>query len=751
MKKKIIIAEKPSVAAEYAKVLGVFGDKKKGYMENDEWIVTWTIGHLITMSYPDKYNPAYKEWKLDTLPFLPDQFRYEVISSVKSQFDVVKKLYNRDDISCIFYAGDSGREGLYIQMLVRMMAGHNARAQEKVVWIDSQTEDEILRGINEAKDVKEYDNLSDAGYMRAEEDYLVGINFSRLLSLLYSAMVNTGSGQSKPVPISIGRVMTCVLGMVVRREREIRNFVPVSFYRVGGKIGLNGSEIECEWRVHENSKYYNSPNLYSNYGFLCEDDAKALIRLLSDSIKIEHVEKCIEKKNAPLLYNLAELQGDCTKYFHISPSESLSIVQSLYEKKLTTYPRTDARVLSSAVAKEIGNVLVGLKNSSYCFFIQIIQDNKYSLKNRYVDDSKITDHYAIIPTGNCDSLSGNEALVYDLIVKRFLSVFYPPAEYEKVKFEGKSNGELFVGSSKYLLSEGFYSVVGIPNEKQNNKESVFIMKNLVEGSLYSLSCNIKEGFTEPPKRYTSGSMILAMENAGNLIEDDELREMIKNNGIGTSATRAETIEKLLRLSYIVSDKKEILSPTLLGEMIYEVVDYCIPDFLVPNITAEWERRLNDIASGSLSRRALEADLYEYVRKICDCVKTKGNEGINEVYSRIKGFADHEIKTTISGPKNEALKAKCPLCGDSIVKTPWGFKCNSNKSKTEGCDFFMGLVICGVKIKDSQVEKLFSLGKTDLISGFKSKDKSKKPFSACLFWDKTEKKIKFQFDNNRNFK
>jgi len=742
VKKKIIIAEKPSVASEYAKVLDVTGNMKDGYLEGDEWIVTWTVGHLVAMSYPDKYNPAYKEWKLDTLPFLPGEFKYEVITDVKRQFNVVRTLYNRPDISAIYYGGDSGREGLYIQMLVRMMAGHNKSVEERVVWIDSQTEDEIIRGISDAKPLKEYESLSCAGYMRAEEDYLVGINFSRLLSLLYGVMVNSGSGQKGNIPISVGRVMTCVLGMVVRREREIRNFKPTSFYRIAGNIEVGGASVECEWCECETSKFYQSPKLYSEFGFLKESDAKELVSSLSDEIKVTLVERSTEKKNAPLLYNLAELQSDCTKILHISPAETLKIAQVLYEKKLTTYPRTDARVLSSAVAKEISKNLSGLRNGEYSEFVNTIDDKHYSLRGKYVDDSKITDHYAIIPTGKADnSLSGKEKSVYDLIVRRFLAVFYPAAEYEKVRFEAISCGELFVGTSKYLVSKGFYEVSGVPSDSEGSKEIADSMMKLSKDSSYNVSYFLKKGTTQPPKRYSSGSLILAMENAGNLIEDEELREQIKGAGIGTSATRADVIDKLLRLKYIHLDNKQIITPTDFGEMIYEVVDYTVPDFLSPEITAEWEKRLSEVAEGKLSKQRFEADLYDYVRKICDSVKDKGSVGVDDVKKRIRSFASGVIRTERKEFDNWNTKIKCPLCGDEVETTEWGFRCKSNKGKNEGCSFVIGDLL-GHRLLTKELAELLDKKKIGPFYDFISQ--KGKPFAAYVLWNDDNKKISFDF-------
>lgn len=584
--KKIIIAEKNSVAQEYAKVLGVPGKVSQGYMENDSWIVTWAVGHLVTLSYPEKYKEELKEWKLETLPFIPEKYKYEAIATTKRQFEIVKKLYNRPDVGAIYYAGDSGREGLYIQMLIRMLAGHNAQAQEKVVWINSQTEEEILNGISQAKALGEYKNMSDAGYMRGIADYLIGINFSRLLSILYAPMLNTGSGQKHKVPISVGRVMTCVLGMIVKREREIVNFHVQNFYRIKGNIETNGTSVDCEWRVTEESNYFQSPKLYSEFGFIKETDAENLIQFLNHKIVITDIEKNIEKKNAPLLYNLAELQNECSKLLHISPVETLSIAQSLYEKKITTYPRTDARVLSSAVVKEVYKNLSGLKNNEkYRDYVLNIESKHYTLKGKYVDDSKITDHYAIIPTGKlADGLTEKESKVYEMIVRRFLAAFYPPAEFEAIRFCAKVNNESFFGAKKFLVKAGYYDMTGVPDEYRKNAGDDNI-RTIQKGSAYKISYEIRKGMTAPPKRYTSGSMIIAMENAGQLIEDDELREQIKSNGIGTSATRAEIISKLIKLNYVnLNDAKQILTPTNLGNMVYEVVNMEIPDLLSPEVT-----------------------------------------------------------------------------------------------------------------------------------------------------------------------
>lgn len=741
MGKQIIIAEKPSVGKEYARVLGVNGTGNEGFIENDRWIVTWTVGHLITMSYPEKYDASLKDWKLDTIPFVPKQYRYEVIKDTYRQFNVVKRLYNRNDIDVIYYAGDAGREGLYIQMLVRQFAGHNPSAHEKVVWIDSQTEDEILRGIAEAKDINQYKAMSDAGYMRAIEDYLTGINFSRLLSVKYAVMLNSGSGQKKHKPISIGRVMTCVLGMIVNREREIRNFKPTYFYRIIGNLVIDGKEIECEWRETEDSKYYKSPKLYSEFGFLKKEDASTLIGELSNELRVENVSRVQERKNAPLLYNLAEIQSDAAKRLHISPGETLKLLQSLYEKKLTTYPRTDARVLSTAIGKEIHKNLSGLSMGAYKDFVKEISDNNWVLKGKYVDDSKITDHYAIIPTGKTpQELTQKEVAIYDMVCRRFLSIFYPPAEYERVKFEAVSGKERFFGTNKYIALPGYYVVSGYPEEDMNSKDIVEAMNKLLKGKAYSTTYSIREGETTPPKRYTSGSIILAMENAGTLIEDDELREQIKANGIGTSATRAEVLEKLLKLNYIaVSDKKQVLIPTNFGEMIYEIVNDTIPDMLSPEITAKWEKGLDQIARGEITKKAYEEQLNNYIISICN--KVKKMENTDEIIKKIRPYASNYITTQYKefDPYNTSIK--CPLCGDEVITTRWGFKCKSNISKTEGCSFVMGGDILGHRLLTNELAVLFHDGKAGPFYDFISS--KGKPFASYLVWDDTNKKLEFE--------
>lgn len=744
--KKIIIAEKNSVAQEYAKVLGVSGKTNQGYMENDLWIVTWAVGHLVTLSYPEKYREELKEWKLETLPFIPDKYKYETIAETRKQFEIVKKLYNRPDVTAIYYAGDSGREGLYIQMLIRMLAGHNAQAQEKVVWINSQTEEEILNGISQAKELVEYKNMSDAGYMRGIADYLIGINFSRLLSILYAPMLNTGSGQKHKVPISVGRVMTCVLGMIVKREREIVNFHVRNFYRIKGNIETNGASVACEWRVTEESSYFQSPKLYSEFGFNEEADAKNLIQSLNREIVITSVEKNIEKKNAPLLFNLAELQNECSKLLHISPIETLSIAQSLYEKKVTTYPRTDARVLSSAVVKEIYINLSGLKtDEKYKDYVLNIENKHYTLKGKYVDDSKITDHYAIIPTGkSVKDLTEKESKVYEMIVRRFLAAFYPPAEFEVIKFNAKANKESFWGSKKFLVKTGFYDIAGVPGEYMNDAGDDNI-KTMQKGQLYQSSYEIKKGMTAPPKRYTSGSMIIAMENAGQLIEDDELREQIKSNGIGTSATRAEIISKLIKLNYInLNDAKQILTPTNLGNMVYEVVNMEVPELLSPEITAKWEKQLAEISNGNKDKKVFEQEFNQFVRETCNKIKNDGVNNKAEVRKKISKYATNSIRTKYKEFDSWNTKLKCPLCGGEVETMEWGFKCKNNINKKEGCTFAVSGDILGHRLLTNELAAMLTKGKTGPFYDFMSQ--KNKPFAAYLIFDRSSNKIEFELTN-----
>lgn len=683
MGKSVYIAEKPSVAQEFAKALKLNTKRRDGYLESDEAIVTWCVGHLVTMSYPEEYDPALKRWNLQTLPFIPEEFKYEVIPSVAKQFQIVSGILNREDVDMIYVCTDSGREGEYIYRLVEQEA-HVKGKKRRRVWIDSQTEEEILRGIREAKDLSEYDNLGASAYLRAKEDYLMGINFSRLLTLKYGNSISNFL-QTKYSVVSVGRVMTCVLGMVVRREREIRDFVKTPFYRVLSTIDAQGHTFEGEWRAVKGSRYFESYDLYKENGFKERKTAEELIQYLQtpdeESVnvagiqgqsglnsRIESIEKKKEKKNPPLLYNLAELQNDCSKRFKISPDETLRIVQELYEKKLVTYPRTDARVLSTAVAKEITRNLNGL--SKYPMVAPYMQDilnfgsYKTLAKTRYVNDKQITDHYAIIPTGQglnaLSTVSSTAKGVYDLIVRRFLSIFYPPAVYQKVAIVTKIKEESFFSSFKVLAEEGYLKVAGIPKKKasqtatkdssngssennnndtndeagsdssdQNLDTGLFeVIKSLKKGAVLQVrALDIKEGETSPPKRYNSGSMILAMENAGQLIEDEELRAQIKGSGIGTSATRAEILKKLVNIKYLALNKKtQVITPTLQGEMIYDVVDHSIRSLLNPELTASWEKGLNYVAEGSITSD-------EYMRKLDHFItsRTVGVKGLNNQY------------------------------------------------------------------------------------------------------------------------
>ena len=683
MGKSVYIAEKPSVAQEFAKALKLNTKRRDGYLESDEAIVTWCVGHLVTMSYPEEYDPALKRWNLQTLPFIPEEFKYEVIPSVAKQFQIVSGILNREDVDTIYVCTDSGREGEYIYRLVEQEA-HVEGKKRRRVWIDSQTEEEILRGIREAKDLSEYDNLGASAYLRAKEDYLMGINFSRLLTLKYGNSISNFL-QTKYSVVSVGRVMTCVLGMVVRREREIRDFVKTPFYRVLSTIDAQGHTFEGEWRAVKGSRYFESYDLYKENGFKERKKAEELIQYLQTpddesvnvagiqgqsglNCRIESIEKKKEKKNPPLLYNLAELQNDCSKRFKISPDETLRIVQELYEKKLVTYPRTDARVLSTAVAKEITRNLNGL--SKYPMAAPYMQDilnfgsYKTLAKTRYVNDKQITDHYAIIPTGQglnaLTTVSSTAKGVYDLIVRRFLSIFYPPAVYQKVAIVTKIKEESFFSSFKVLAEEGYLKVAGIPkkkasqtatkdssngNSENNNNDTndeagsdssnqsldtgLFeVIKLLKKGAVLQVrALDIKEGETSPPKRYNSGSMILAMENAGQLIEDEELRAQIKGSGIGTSATRAEILKKLVNIKYLALNKKtQVITPTLQGEMIYDVVDHSIRSLLNPELTASWEKGLNYVAEGSITSD-------EYMRKLDHFItsRTVGVKGLNNQY------------------------------------------------------------------------------------------------------------------------
>lgn len=659
MGKNLFIAEKPSVAREFARVLQLNTSNRDGYMESDQAIVTWCVGHLVTMSYPEVYDEKYKRWSFDTIPFIPDQFKYEVIDSVKKQFQIVSGLLNRADVDTIYVCTDSGREGEYIYRLVEQEA-HVTGKVRKRVWIDSQTEEEIKRGIREAKDLSAYDALGVAAYLRAKEDYLMGINFSRALTLKYGNGIK-GFLKADRAVVSVGRVMTCVLGMVVKREREIRDFVKTPFYRVVMDMEIQGRSLVCDWKATEKSRYFNSPLLYKENGFKEEKDARELIRLLmeepTEDMTVDAVEKKKETKNPPLLYNLAELQNDCSKFFKISPDETLRIAQELYEKKMTTYPRTDARVLSSAVAKEIHKNIRGIQNYEVCSQLaaEVLSSNRIAgiAKSRYVNDKQITDHYAIIPTGQglsaLRSLNPTAQKVYEIIVRRFLSIFYPPAIYRKVSLTLNLKGEQFFASFKVLEEEGYLKAARASffntkkkqdeNEEEDKQENgeqenedfdigfLKALHDLKKGDhLPAGPLEVKEGETSPPKRYNSGSMILTMENAGQFIEDEELRSQIKGSGIGTSATRAEILKKLFNINYLSLNKKtQIITPTLMGEMIYEVVGNSIRPLLDPALTASWEKGLTMVAEGTITEEEYMKKLDDFVRRRTNVVKQLNNQ------------------------------------------------------------------------------------------------------------------------------
>ena len=655
MEKSLFIAEKPSVAREFAAALKEKMTSKDGYMESGSYVVTWCVGHLVTMSYPDAYDEKYKKWSFDTLPFIPDKFRYEVIPAVKKQFNIVSGLLNREDVGTIYVCTDSGREGEYIYRLVAMMANVGGKEQKRV-WIDSQTEEEIQRGIKEAKDLSEYDNLSASAYLRAKEDYLMGINFSRALSLKYGYAVSNFLG-GKYQAISVGRVMTCVLGMVVRREREIRNFKKTAFYRVTASLKLNEKTISAEWKNAEGSRYFNSPLLYKENGFLKREEAEKFVEELRSvdpqEMKVISVSNKKETKNPPLLFNLAELQNECSKRFKISPDQTLQVVQELYEKKLVTYPRTDARVLSSAVAKEIYKNIKGLQNfgAVSAFAARILEDVAYKniAKTKYTNDKQITDHYAIIPTGQgiggLSKLSKLSADIYELIARRFLGIFYPSAEYRKISLTAQIDKESFFANFKVLEKPGYLEVAGISaksDKEESLSDSALLseLSSLKKGNMLPVGgFEIKEGETSPPKRYTSGSMILAMENAGQLIEDEDLREQIKGSGIGTSATRAEILKKLFSISYLSLNKKtQVITPTMLGEMITDVVASSIRPLLNPELTASWEKGLAYVADGEVTSDEYMEKLSGFVSKYTGYVKGQNNTAsLNRAFGAVAKY------------------------------------------------------------------------------------------------------------------
>ena len=652
--KNLYIAEKPSVARQFADVLGVKGNAGNGYLESDTAVVTWCVGHLVTMSYPEVYDPNLKKWSLSTIPFIPTEYKYEVLPDTKKQFNIVAGLLTRDDIGCIYVATDSGREGEYIYRLVDSMAHVNGKEKRRV-WIDSQTEEEILRGIREAKPLSEYDSLSDAAYLRAQEDYLMGINFSRALSLKFSNVVQRYLGMDRCV-IAVGRVMTCVLGIIVKREREIREFVKTPFYRLVANVGEEGQTFDAEWKAVKGTKYFESPLLYKENGFKERPAAEQLLAELKagePEAVAQAVERKKEKKQPPMLYNLAELQNDCSSLFKISPSDTLKIVQELYEKKLVTYPRTDARVLSTAVAKEIGRNISGLKNfQPVAEFAQGAMESgtyKGIAKTKYVNDKQITDHYAIIPTGQgfgaLRSLAPTALKVYEIICRRFLSIFYPAAEYQKVAMTLSKNGEKLFANFKYLINDGYLKVAANSFSKKKDDvkyspEFIARLAKIKKGDKLSVQgIDIKEGETSPPKRYNSGSLILTMENAGQFIEDEALREQIKGAGIGTSATRDGIITKLEKNKYISLNKKtQIVTPTFLGEIIYDIVYYSINGLLRADLTASWEKGLEGVAEGQISKQEYTDKMTTFVTKYTNLVKQIQNQnGITGVFDKTKVF------------------------------------------------------------------------------------------------------------------
>jgi len=770
MGKSLIITEKPSVAVEFAKVLQVSG-RKDGYIENDKYVITWCVGHLVGMVYPESYDEKYKKWKLEDLPFLPRDYKYDVIENVRKQYDIVHGMLHREDIDRVYWAGDAGKEGQTIEENIRNFGGVREGMEELRVWIDYQTEEEILRGIQEAKPMSDYANLGNSGIMRTIEDYAMGINFSRVMSVKYGNLLNDAAGTTSYTAIAVGRVMTCVLGMVVIREREIRNFKETPFYRVVGTFTDAG--IEGEWKAVEGSKYFESPLLYKENGFKEEKDANALIDLCSGKeAKVKALEKSISKKRAPLLFNLAELQAECAKRFKISPDETLQIAQDLYEKKLTTYPRTDARVLSSAVAKEIYKNLSKLKGYEVVSdYVETILKNKsYAsiAKTQYVDDSKVTDHYAIIPTGQLTELNSLDSLqrsVFELICRRFLSIFYPAAEYQNVKLTVGVEKEEFFASAKVLKTPGYLEVAGLPKKKTvvnaedidnpdgnpfadgENEGKAADPQVLLEladrlhiGDVVSVDgYAIRYGKTSPPKRYTSGSMVLAMENAGQLIEDEELREQIKGSGIGTSATRAEIIKKLIRIGYLNLNKKtQVLTPENLGEMIFEVVNLTVPALLNPQMSASWEKGLDGITRGTV-------DFWDYRNKLEDFIRKETLKMIDqnirgELADRISEFAGKNARGIGARRK---IGVKCPVCDGELVTTPFGFGCANYKADKSGCNFNIG-EIAGITPTEEQVKALFENGHTETIRGFKSK--AGKKFDAALKLEKTEDgKVNIGFD------
>lgn len=771
------------MAQEFARILGVSG-RNGGYIENSEYVITWCVGHLVEMVYPEEYDEKYKKWKLEDLPFLPKEYKYNVIPNVSKQYDVVHHMLHRTDIDTVYWAGDAGKEGQTIEENIRRFGGVREGMTELRVWIDSQTEEEILRGIREARPMEAYDNLANSGVMRTMEDYAMGINFSRAMSVKYGKLLNDAAATHSYTAIAVGRVMTCVLGMVVVREREIRSFVETPFYRVIGafsledKAGPKAAEIqktdvlpdeknvksgkgivEAEWKAVDGSAYFGSPLLYKDNGFKNQESAERLIGELTGKAAYVHsIEKGISKKKAPLLFNLAELQAECSKRYKISPDETLQVAQDLYEKKLTTYPRTDARVLSTAVAKEIGRSIGRLKGyEPVCMYVERIMNERLFgnlAKTQYTDDSKITDHYAIIPTGQLTGLNSLNELqrkVFDLIIRRFLSIFYPPAEYQSVKLTVAVGQERLFTSAKILKSPGFLEIMGKATEEKEDKEGesagsglLAVAELLHKGDALCVNgFSIRDGKTSPPKRYTSGSMVLAMENAGQLIEEEELRAQIKGSGIGTSATRAEIIKKLIRIGYLKLNKKtQVLTPEKLGEMIFEVVSMTVPALLNPKMTASWEKGLDGITRGTVIMEDYRKKLEEFIRR--ETVAMIDQNLTSQLASRIHPFVEKGAKGLAI---KRSLSIACPVCGGDMETTPFGYGCSNYKKDGSGCGFSIG-TIAGRDLEEEEVKALLTEGRTGVLKDFVSK--TKKKFHAGLVLDKDEEgKAAIHFDFTQN--
>ena len=746
MGKKLIITEKPSVARDYARVLNVKGNRE-GYIENNEYVISWCVGHLVGMLYPEDYDIKYKSWKLEDLPFLPKEYKYGVLKPVAKQYDIVNNLLHREDIDTVYWAGDSGKEGQTIEENIRNFGGVREGMTELRVWIDSQTDEEILKGIREAKAMSEYDRLGKSGIMRTIEDYALGINFSRALSVKYGRLVNDAAATKKYSAIAVGRVMTCVLGMVVYREREIRNFVETPFYRV--IANLTGEKIPAEWKAVEGSKYSDSPLLYKENGFKEREDALKLIdELTGKECRVEAIDKSTSKKKPPLLFNITELSAECAKRYKITPAQTLQIAQDLYERKLTTYPRTDARVLTTAVAKEISKNINGLRAyGPTAKFTENIINNKLYInlaKTQYVKDEDVTDHYAIIPTGQVRELGGLSEMhskVYDLIVRRFLSIFYPPAEYLGVRLTVSIENEKLFATAKVLKKKGYMEITGVSRQNEDDenelsedskKKVLAFIETLKKGDTVSVySFEIKEGKTSPPKRYNEGTMMLAMENAGNLIEDEELRQQIKKTGIGTSATRGQILKKLVDIGYLNENKKTlILTPSKLGEMIFEVVDMSVPSLLNPEMTASWEKGLEGIINGTVDPAEYRQKLEDYIRR--ETLKMAGNDMEMILASRLHPFTGKESKGAAT---RKPLGVKCPKCGGELTTTKFGYGCSNYWRDENKCDFSISGTILSHKITEEEVKELAQNGITGIIKGFVSK--GGKSFDAKLKINKDE--------------